>query len=118
MREGTHRSGSVMGSLKGGLQTGLSSYSRKNAAEQQKFSLLWRTSLWAIMLTPDGEELTRSLEYLLKIAADADPLREGFQAQPMYIFLNMTVPIFLGVLLGGLAKIGERMLRMKKRAKK
>ena len=57
----------------------------------------------------------RVLEYLLRIAADGDPLRKGFQAQPMYIFLNLAVPILLGFFLGGLMKIVERMRRTKKK---
>ena len=56
-----------------------------------------------------------SLESWLKIAANADPLQRGFQAQPMYIFLNIAVPAILGVIVGFLSKILERMIRRKKR---
>jgi hypothetical protein len=55
------------------------------------------------------------LEYLLKIAADADPMKRGFQAQPLYTFLNIAVPVILGILLGSLMKIIEKMLRIRKK---
>ncbi len=51
----------------------------------------------------------------LKIAVDAHPVGAGFQAQPMYIFLNIAVPVILGVILGFLSKALERMLRRKRR---
>jgi hypothetical protein len=57
----------------------------------------------------------RFLEYLLRIAADADPIKRGFQAKLMYIFLNIVVPVILGILLGSLMKIIEKMLRIRKK---
>lgn len=68
-----------------------------------------------MILKPDEERVLRPLEYLLRIAVDGDPMRPGFQAQPMYIFLNLAVPIVLGSLLGGLMKIVARMRRTKKK---
>jgi hypothetical protein len=55
------------------------------------------------------------VESWLKIAVDGDPVRHGFQAHPMYIFLNIAVPAILGVILGFLSKALERMIRRKKR---
>ncbi len=57
----------------------------------------------------------RSFEYLLRIAADADPMKRGFQAEPMYLFLNIAVPVILGILLGSLIKIIEKILRIRKK---
>lgn len=55
------------------------------------------------------------LEYLLSIAADADPVEKGFQAQPMYIFLGIVIPVVLGILLGSLIKMIEKVLRIRKK---
>jgi len=49
------------------------------------------------------------------MAADADPMGRGFQAQPRYIFLNIAVPVVLGILLGALTKVIEKMLRIRKK---
>ncbi len=57
----------------------------------------------------------RSFEYLLRIAVDADPMKRGFQAQPLYLFLSIAVPVILGILLGSLMKIIEKMLRIRKK---
>ena len=57
----------------------------------------------------------RFFEYLLNLTADADPMKSGFQARPMYLFLTIAVPVVLGALLGGLLKIIERMARRKTR---
>jgi len=54
-------------------------------------------------------------ESLLRMAADADPMGRGFQAQPRYIFLNIAVPVVLGILLGALTKVIEKMLRIRKK---
>ncbi len=55
----------------------------------------------------------RFFEYLLNLAYDADPLKSGFQARPMYLLFTIAIPILLGVLLGSLLKILERMARRK-----
>jgi len=55
------------------------------------------------------------IEYLIGIASDALPTQKGFQAQPMYIFLNIAIPVFIGVLMGWIIKFVEKVLVMKKR---
>jgi hypothetical protein len=66
------------------------------------------------MIHRKNEKAMSLFEYLLTVATDADPMERGFQAKPMYIFLNMVVPVILGILLGGLLKMIEKMLRIRK----
>jgi hypothetical protein len=40
-------------------------------------------------------------QFLARIASDGDPGRPGFQAQQLYLLLNIGVPVFLGILLTG-----------------
>jgi len=48
------------------------------------------------------------LEYVLKTATDAAPENPGFQTQPMYILLNLAIPIILGILLASINKLIEK----------
>jgi hypothetical protein len=48
------------------------------------------------------------IEYVLKTAADAAPEHPGFQTQPMYIILNLAIPIILGILLASVTKLIEK----------
>ena len=48
------------------------------------------------------------LEYVLKTATDAAPQHPGFQTQPMYILLNLAIPILLGILLASVTKLLEK----------
>jgi hypothetical protein len=56
----------------------------------------------------------RSFEYLWRMGGDADSGQREFHADPLYLLLNLAVPLLLGVLLGILIKIVERMVRMKR----
>ncbi len=49
-----------------------------------------------------------SLEYLIKIAIDAAPQKSGFQIQPLYVLLNLTIPILLGILLNWINRLIEK----------
>jgi hypothetical protein len=60
----------------------------------------------------------RSFEYLWRMGSDADPGQRGFHADPLYLLLNLAVPLLLGVLLGTVIKIVERMVRMKRGKRK
>jgi hypothetical protein len=55
------------------------------------------------------------LESWLKIAGDAGPMKQDFQAQPMDVFLNIAVPLILGIIFGFLSKALARMGRKRKR---
>ena len=57
----------------------------------------------------------RLIEYLIGIASDGLPTPKGFQPQPMYIFLNIAVPVFIGLLMGWIIKLIEKFLVIKKR---
>ena len=48
------------------------------------------------------------LEYLISTAVDAAPQHPGFQAHPLYIILNLSIPIILGVGLAWLTRIMEK----------
>ena len=48
------------------------------------------------------------LEYVLKTATDAAPEHPGFQTQPLYILLNLAIPIILGLLLASITKLIEK----------
>lgn len=48
------------------------------------------------------------LESLLKIVTDAAPERPGFQASPLYILLNLVVPLILGILLTWITQLIEK----------
>jgi hypothetical protein len=67
------------------------------------------------MIFRKSEKAMSPFEYLLRLAVDADPIKRGFQAKPMYIFFNIVVPVILGILLGSLMKIIEKMLRIRKK---
>jgi hypothetical protein len=59
-----------------------------------------------------------SLEYLWRMGGGADPGQREFHADPLYLILNLAVPLLLGVLLGTVIKIVERMVRMKRERRK
>ena len=55
--------------------------------------------------------LMELLEYLIQISNDAVPPQEGLQAQLVYAFWNIAIPVILGVLTGAFMKMGEKILR-------
>jgi hypothetical protein len=50
------------------------------------------------------------MEYVIKTAVDAAPQHPGFQAQPLYILLNLVLPIILGIALAWITKLIEKAL--------
>ena len=48
------------------------------------------------------------LEYLIKTALDAAPQHPGFQAHPLYILLNLAIPIILGIVLAWITRFIEK----------
>jgi hypothetical protein len=48
------------------------------------------------------------MEYLIKTAVDAAPQHPGFQAQPLYILLNLTIPLILGIGLAWITRFLEK----------
>lgn len=48
--------------------------------------------------------------FLARISSDADPGQAGFQAQGLYLLLNIAVPILLGILVVGPVKGLEKLL--------
>ncbi|OGQ00086.1 MAG: hypothetical protein A2Z51_02740 [Deltaproteobacteria bacterium RBG_19FT_COMBO_52_11] len=57
----------------------------------------------------------RFIEYLIGIASDGLPTQKGFQSQPLYIFLNIAIPVLIGLLMGWIIKLVEKFLVIKKR---
>lgn len=55
------------------------------------------------------------IDYLIQMSADAASLKKGWPAQFMYAFLNVTIPILLGLVMGAFLKIGEKVLRFKRK---
>jgi hypothetical protein len=49
-----------------------------------------------------------ALEYVIKIAVDAAPQHPGFQTQPLYILLNLAIPIMLGIGLAWITRLIEK----------
>lgn len=49
-----------------------------------------------------------ALETLIKIATDAAPQTPGFQIHPLYILLNLALPILLGFPLAWITKLLEK----------
>jgi hypothetical protein len=48
------------------------------------------------------------LEYVIKLAVDAAPDHPGFQTHPLYIILNLTIPIMLGIILAWITRFIEK----------
>lgn len=57
----------------------------------------------------------RFIEYLIGIASDGLPTQKGFQSRPLYIFLNIAIPVLIGLLMGWIIKLVEKFLVIKKR---
>ncbi len=49
-----------------------------------------------------------ALETLIKLAIDAAPQNPGLQIQPLYVVLNLALPILLGIILAWLTKLVEK----------
>ena len=49
-----------------------------------------------------------ALEYVIKLAVDAAPHHPGFQTQPLYMVLNLTLPILLGMGLAWITRFMEK----------
>lgn len=49
-----------------------------------------------------------ALEYVIKMAVDAAPQHPGFQTQPLYILLNLAIPIMLGIVLAWITRFIEK----------
>jgi hypothetical protein len=49
-----------------------------------------------------------ALENIIKIAVDAAPQHPGFQTQPLYIVLNLTIPIIIGIGLAWITRFIEK----------
>ena len=49
-----------------------------------------------------------ALEYLIKFAVDSAPHHPGFQTHPVYLFLNLTLPLFLGLVLAWVTRLMEK----------
>ena len=49
-----------------------------------------------------------ALEYLIKSAVDAAPHHPGFQTHPLYIVLNLTLPVLLGMVLAWITRYIEK----------
>ncbi len=53
------------------------------------------------------------LEYVINLAVDAAPHHPGFQTQPLYIVLNLILPILLGIILAWITRfIGKGLTRL------
>jgi ABC-type phosphate transport system permease subunit len=48
-------------------------------------------------------------EWLRQVSQDADAARDGFQAQPMYVVLNIVVPAAYGAIVAGVLTAVERL---------
>jgi hypothetical protein len=48
------------------------------------------------------------LEYLTKLAVDAAPHHPGFQTHPLYVVLNLTLPVLLGIVLAWITRFMEK----------
>ena len=49
-----------------------------------------------------------ALEYLIKFAVDAAPHHPGLQTQPLYLVLNLTLPLLLGIVLAWITRFMEK----------
>jgi hypothetical protein len=49
-----------------------------------------------------------TLEYLIKLVVSAAPQHPGSQARPLYILLNLAIPIILGILLSWITQYIEK----------
>lgn len=49
-----------------------------------------------------------ALEYVIKLAVEAAPHHPGFQTQPLYMVLNLTLPILLGMGLAWITRFMEK----------
>jgi hypothetical protein len=49
-----------------------------------------------------------ALEYLSNIAVDTARQEPGFQAHPLYVFLNLLIPVLIGLLLSWIVKFVEK----------
>jgi hypothetical protein len=48
------------------------------------------------------------LRWLQDLGKDADPTAKGFQARPMYVFMSVMLPVFMGLLAGYGLRLLER----------
>ncbi len=53
-----------------------------------------------------------ALEYTIKMITDAAPQQPGFQTKPLYILLNLVIPIIIGILLTWITKLMEKGLTL------
>ena len=49
-----------------------------------------------------------ALETLIKMATGAAPQKPGFQIQPLYVVLNLALPLLLGIPLAWITKLIEK----------
>ncbi|MGC1404296.1 MAG: hypothetical protein WA974_15365 [Thermodesulfobacteriota bacterium] len=49
-----------------------------------------------------------ALETLIKMATEAAPQKTGFQIQPLYVVLNLAIPLLLGIPLAWITKLIEK----------
>ena len=52
--------------------------------------------------------IVEALETLIKLATEAAPQNPGFQIQPLYVVLNLALPILLGIPLAWITKLIEK----------
>jgi hypothetical protein len=52
--------------------------------------------------------IVEALETLIKLATEAAPRKPGLQIQPLYVALNLALPILLGIPLAWITKLIEK----------
>lgn len=55
-------------------------------------------------------------DFILQVAADADPAKEGYQASTLYVVLCTAVPIVMGFLMGVLSYAAGKLTRKASRS--
>jgi hypothetical protein len=50
------------------------------------------------------------LEWLAQLGKDADPIKAGFQAQPMYLLVCLVMPVAIGLFVGVGLRVIESVL--------
>jgi hypothetical protein len=53
-----------------------------------------------------------TLEFVIKSALDAAPHHPGFQTRLLYIVLNLTIPLLLGIVLAWITRFIEKGLNL------
>ena len=49
------------------------------------------------------------IAWLTEMSQDTMPDREGFQARPLYIALNVLVPLIYGAIVAGIVNLAQRL---------